>query len=77
MDKMFRQIRSIREGEQLLKTFQGNLFITTGPIVGRPFITTNKVTFRRDVRFGTDLKAIFSINTCKYCIEAVNNSFLS
>ncbi|KAK9691454.1 hypothetical protein RND81_09G197600 [Saponaria officinalis] len=47
-DKMFRQIFSVREGEQLLKAFKCSLFTTAGPIAGRMFISTEKVAFCSD-----------------------------
>ncbi|KAK9691453.1 hypothetical protein RND81_09G197500 [Saponaria officinalis] len=47
-DKVFRQIFSIREGEQLLKAFKCSLFTTAGPIAGRMFISTEKVAFCSD-----------------------------
>ncbi|KAK9691455.1 hypothetical protein RND81_09G197700 [Saponaria officinalis] len=47
-DKMFRQIFSVREGEQLLKAFKCSLFTTAGPLAGRMFISTEKVAFCSD-----------------------------
>ncbi|KAL9229963.1 hypothetical protein vseg_005371 [Gypsophila vaccaria] len=47
-ENVFRQIFSVREGEQLLKAFKCCLFTTAGPIAGRMFISTEKVAFCSD-----------------------------
>ncbi|KAL9229967.1 hypothetical protein vseg_005373 [Gypsophila vaccaria] len=47
-EKVFRQIFSVREGEQLLKASKCCLFTTAGPISGRLFISTDKVAFCSD-----------------------------
>ncbi|KAL9229965.1 hypothetical protein vseg_005372 [Gypsophila vaccaria] len=47
-DKVFRQIFSVREGEQLLKASKCCLFTTAGPVEGRLFISTDKVAFCSD-----------------------------
>ncbi|KAJ8441228.1 hypothetical protein Cgig2_033952 [Carnegiea gigantea] len=48
IDKLFRQILSVREGERLLKAFQCTLSTTAGPITGRLFISTEKIAFCSD-----------------------------
>ncbi|KAJ8441229.1 hypothetical protein Cgig2_033953 [Carnegiea gigantea] len=48
VDKLFRQIFSVREGEQLLHGFKCNLSTTAGPITGRLFISTDKIAFCSD-----------------------------
>ncbi|KAH9612135.1 hypothetical protein KSS87_002615 [Heliosperma pusillum] len=48
IDKVFRRIFSVREGEQLLRACQCSLYTTAGPIPGRLFISTHKVAFCSD-----------------------------
>ncbi|XP_043716723.1 GEM-like protein 4 [Telopea speciosissima] len=45
MDKVFKQIFSVTEGEKLLKASQCYLSTTSGPIAGLLFISTEKVAF--------------------------------
>lgn len=48
VEKVFRRIFSVREGEQLLKASQCCLSTTAGPIPGRLFISTEKLAFCSD-----------------------------
>ncbi|KAH9612134.1 hypothetical protein KSS87_002614 [Heliosperma pusillum] len=48
IDKVFRRIFSVREGEQLLRASQCSLYTTAGPIPGRLFISTHKLAFCSD-----------------------------
>ncbi|GMH10892.1 hypothetical protein Nepgr_012733 [Nepenthes gracilis] len=48
MEKIFRRIFSVREGEMLVKASQCYLSTTAGPISGMLFISTEKVAFRSD-----------------------------
>ncbi|KMT20542.1 hypothetical protein BVRB_1g005260 [Beta vulgaris subsp. vulgaris] len=48
VDKVFRQIFSVREGEQLLRASRCCLSTTAGPIAGRLFISTEKLAFYSD-----------------------------
>ncbi|XP_074285583.1 GEM-like protein 4 [Silene latifolia] len=48
IDKVFRRIFSIREGEQLLRACQCSLYTTAGPIPGRLFVSTHKLAFCSD-----------------------------
>ncbi|KAI4328568.1 hypothetical protein L6164_020910 [Bauhinia variegata] len=45
VEKVFKELFSVREGEKLLKTFQCYLSTTSGPIAGLLFISTHKVAF--------------------------------
>ena len=45
VEKVFKQLFSVREGEKLLKASQCYLSTTSGPIAGLLFISTDKVTF--------------------------------
>ncbi|KAE8023027.1 hypothetical protein FH972_008779 [Carpinus fangiana] len=45
MDKIFRQLFSVREGEKLLKASQCYISTTAGPIAGLLFISADKVAF--------------------------------
>ncbi|KAH9617743.1 hypothetical protein KSS87_011502 [Heliosperma pusillum] len=47
-DKVFKEIFSVREGEQLLKASRCCLSTTDGPIAGRLFISTDKIAFCSD-----------------------------
>ncbi|KAH9617744.1 hypothetical protein KSS87_011503 [Heliosperma pusillum] len=47
-DKVFKQIFSVREGEQLLTASRCCLYTTAGSIAGRLFISTDKVAFCSD-----------------------------
>ncbi|XP_044492987.1 GEM-like protein 6 [Mangifera indica] len=48
MEKIFKQLFSVREGEKLLKASQCYLSTTAGPIAGLLFISTDKVAFRSE-----------------------------
>ncbi|GAB4851975.1 hypothetical protein Ancab_016166 [Ancistrocladus abbreviatus] len=48
MEKIFRRIFSLREGEQLLRASQCCLSTTAGPIAGLLFISTDKLAFCSD-----------------------------
>uniref|UniRef100_A0A7C8YK13 GRAM domain-containing protein n=1 Tax=Opuntia streptacantha TaxID=393608 RepID=A0A7C8YK13_OPUST len=48
VEKLFRQIFTVREGEQLLKASRCRLFTTAGPIQGRLFISTDRLAFCSD-----------------------------
>ncbi|KMT02573.1 hypothetical protein BVRB_9g202600 [Beta vulgaris subsp. vulgaris] len=48
VNKMFRRIFSVREGEKLLRASHCCLSTTTGPIPGRLFISTEKIAFCSD-----------------------------
>ncbi|XP_039004871.1 putative GEM-like protein 8 [Hibiscus syriacus] len=48
MDKIFKQLFSIKEGEMLLKACQCYLSTTAGPIAGLLFISSQKVAFCSD-----------------------------
>ncbi|KAL2939016.1 GEM-like protein 4, partial [Bienertia sinuspersici] len=43
VEKLFKRIFEVNEGEQLLKTCQCSLFTTAGPLAGRLFVTSEKV----------------------------------
>lgn len=45
VDKIFKQLFSVREGEKLLKASQCYISTTTGPIAGLLFVSTDKVAF--------------------------------
>lgn len=45
VDKVFRKIFNVREGEQLLRASRCSLSTTAGPIAGRLFISTEKLAF--------------------------------
>ncbi|KAK3222552.1 hypothetical protein Dsin_009577 [Dipteronia sinensis] len=45
VDKIFKNLFSVKEGEKLLKACQCYLSTTTGPIAGLLFISTDKVAF--------------------------------
>lgn len=48
IDKMFRRIFSVREGEKVLRASHCCLYTTAGPIAGRLFISTEKLAFCSD-----------------------------
>ncbi|GAB2215342.1 hypothetical protein Drorol1_Dr00019725 [Drosera rotundifolia] len=48
VEKIFRRVFSVREGEVLLKASQCNLFTTAGPIAGLIFVSTDRVAFCSD-----------------------------
>ncbi|XP_021735160.1 GEM-like protein 4 [Chenopodium quinoa] len=48
VDKLFRRIFSLREGERLLRASRCSLYTTAGPIAGRLFISTEKLAFCSD-----------------------------
>ncbi|XP_022726203.1 putative GEM-like protein 8 [Durio zibethinus] len=48
VEKIFKQLFSVREGEKLLKACQCYLSTTTGPIAGLLFISSQKVAFCSD-----------------------------
>ncbi|KAK8668887.1 hypothetical protein V6N13_106333 [Hibiscus sabdariffa] len=48
VDKIFKQLFSVREGEKLMKAFQCYLSTTAGPIAGLLFISSQKVAFCSD-----------------------------
>ena len=45
VEKIFKQLFSVREGEKLLKASQCYISTTTGPIAGLLFVSTDKVAF--------------------------------
>ncbi|XP_057424484.1 putative GEM-like protein 8 [Lotus japonicus] len=45
VEKVFKQIFSVRDGEKLLKASQCYLSTTSGPIAGLLFISTDKIAF--------------------------------
>jgi len=47
-EKLFKQVFSVREGEQLIKTFRCCLSTTVGPIAGVLFVSTDKLAFCSD-----------------------------
>lgn len=53
VEKIFKQLFSVKEGENLLKACQCYLSTTAGPIAGLLFISTNKVAFcsERSLKF--------------------------
>ncbi|XP_040966126.1 putative GEM-like protein 8 [Gossypium hirsutum] len=48
VEKIFKQLFSVREGEKLLKACQCHLSTTVGPIAGLLFISSQKVAFCSD-----------------------------
>ncbi|CAO2814093.1 unnamed protein product [Amaranthus hypochondriacus] len=48
MDKVFKKIFNVREGERLLKASRCCLYTTEGPITGLLFISTDKLAFCSD-----------------------------
>ncbi|XP_021735471.1 GEM-like protein 4 [Chenopodium quinoa] len=48
VDRVFRRIFSVREGEKLLRASHCSLYTTAGPIAGRLFISTEKLAFCSD-----------------------------
>ncbi|GAB2275310.1 hypothetical protein Dimus_010071 [Dionaea muscipula] len=48
VEKIFRRVFNVKEGEVLLKASQCNLFTTSGPIAGLLFISTDRVAFCSD-----------------------------
>lgn len=55
MNKAFKKVFSVGEGERLLKTCQCYLSTTAGPIAGLLFISTHKVAFcsERSIKFSS------------------------
>lgn len=53
VEKIFKQLFSVKEGEKLLKACQCYLSTTAGPIAGLLFISKNKVAFcsERSLKF--------------------------
>lgn len=45
VDKIFKQLFSVREGEKLLKASQCYISTTSGPIAGLLFVSADKVAF--------------------------------
>ncbi|XP_021750607.1 GEM-like protein 4 [Chenopodium quinoa] len=48
VDRVFKRIFSVREGEKLLRASHCSLYTTAGPIAGRLFISTEKLAFCSD-----------------------------
>ncbi|KAE8691462.1 putative GEM-like protein 8 [Hibiscus syriacus] len=48
VDKIFKQLFSVGEGEKLMKAYQCYLSTTAGPIAGLLFISSQKVAFCND-----------------------------
>ncbi|XP_031274851.1 GEM-like protein 4 [Pistacia vera] len=82
MNKVFKKLFSVGEGERLLKTCQCYLSTTAGPIAGLLFISTHKVAFcsERSIKFSSPngelirvhYKVVIPVNKIKIVNQSEN-----
>ncbi|CAJ1977675.1 unnamed protein product [Sphenostylis stenocarpa] len=80
VEKVFKQLFSVGEGEKLLKASQCYLSTTSGPIAGILFISTEKVAFcsNRSIKIsppdGEDIRVLYKVCIPLRKIRSVNKS---